>query len=329
MRALLLDRPGSPLDLRLADVPIPEPAVGRIRVRVEACGLNPVDWKVAAGGPADMRWPHVPGCDFVGVVDAMPSGTSAGAHPGALRVGQRVVGHGDLRVDGALAEYVIADPLTVAVVPDGVDPLEAVALPCAAGTAYQSIVERLRVAAEDVVFVTGGGGAVGGFAVQLAAAAGARVIATASADDHERVRRLGATDLLDHHTEDVPARVRALTGGRGVDRIVDVLPAPSATRSLDLLVHGGGIACVGGVADIAAAHESAPSVHAIALGAAHASGDVRARRRLGTITETLVGRLAAGTLDPLLVRTVPLEDGAAALESVRSGRVRGKVVVRV
>lgn len=325
MRALLLDRPGTPLELRLGDAPVPEPAADRIRVRVEACGLNPVDWKVAAGGPAHMAWPHIPGCDFAGVVDAV------GRDVTDVQVGQRVAGHGDLAQNGALAEYVIADPITVAVVPDAVDAVAAAALPCAGGTAYQSIADRMHVTAADVVFVTGGGGAVGGFAVQLAAAAGARVLATASARDHDRVRALGASDLIDHHTEDVHARVLELTGGRGVDAIVDVLPAPSATENLRLLAFGGAISCVGDRAALDALPEFgiAPSVHEIAFGAAHASGDVRARRRLGTIVEELLLRVAGGTLDPLVARVVPLADGAAALQSVRDGSARGKVVVTI
>ncbi|MDQ8047255.1 MAG: alcohol dehydrogenase catalytic domain-containing protein [Patulibacter sp.] len=85
-------------------------------VRVEACGLSPVDWKVAAGGHDGVAWPHVPGCDFAGALDAV--GTDV---PRTL-LGRRVAGHGDLLIDGAMAEYGLADPLAVVLVPDGVDP---------------------------------------------------------------------------------------------------------------------------------------------------------------------------------------------------------------
>lgn len=309
------------------ELPRPEPAADRVRVRVEACGLNPVDWKVAKSEPRPGEALHIPGCDFVGIVDTVGSGVDVpGIVPGA-----RVAGHGDLRQDGALAEYVIADPLAVALVPDAVDIVAAAALPCAAGTAYQSVIDRLHVTADDVVFVTGGGGAVGGFAVQLAARTGARVITTAAAADHDRVRALGASDLVDHRTEDVPARVLELTDGRGVDRIVDVLPAPSATENLRLLAHSGGIACVGATADLTAVpgFGTAPSLHEVALGAAHASGDERARRRLGTIVSALLELVASGSLDPLVADVVPFDRGAWALEHVRSGSPKGKVVVTV
>lgn len=325
MRALVVERPGGPLDLRMSDHPIPRPGPGAVRVRVEACGLNPVDWKVAAGGPAEMPWPHVPGCDFVGIVDAVG--------PGVVSVapGQRVAGHGAPAQDGALAEYVLADPLTVAEVPAGLDPVVAAALPCAAGTAYQSVVDKLRVTADDVVFVTAGGGAVGGHAVRIAAHLGARVVATASRRDHDRVLALGASEVIDHHAENVHARVLELTGGRGVDAVVDVLPAPSATRALRLLAFGGRIACVGDRAELDdfPAFTTAPSVHEIAFGAAHASGDERARRRLGSITAIVLEMAAEHRLDPVVATIVPLEQGAEALESVRRGTARGKVVVRI
>ncbi|WP_280254885.1 zinc-binding dehydrogenase [Nocardia wallacei] len=322
MRALVLDRPGPPDTLRLAEVPVPEPGPGQVRVRVEACGLNPVDYQVAAAGHLDWTWPHVLGLDVAGTVDAVGEDVTA-VHPG-----QRVAYHGDLRRPGGLAEYALADVLTVALIPDSVDSASAAALPCAGMAAYQAVFRRLQVAGGDTVLVTGGAGGVGGFAVQLASWAGARVITTASAHNADHVRYLGATDVIDYRTEDVPARVRELTDGRGVDRVVDTISPASATAHLALLVHGGGLAAVAGRPDLAAVppFTLAPSVHEIALGAAHGYGDHRARADLAIMLGDLLALVAEEDLDPMVTRTVTLDEVPAALTELATRHTRGKLV---
>ncbi|MFD7134682.1 zinc-binding dehydrogenase [Streptomyces sp. NPDC059894] len=323
MRALVLDRPGGPGTLRVADVPRPEPGPGRVRVRVEACGLNPVDYQVAAGGHPDWAWPHVLGLDAAGTVDAVGDGVTG------VRPGERVVFHGDLRRPGGFAEYVLADEAVLARIPASVDAVTAAALPCAGMTAHQAVVRRLRVTAGDTVLITAGAGGVGGFAVQLAARAGARVIATASAPNAEHVRALGAHEVVDHRTEDVSARVRELTGGRGVDAVVDTVGPESAAANLTLLVHGGGLAAVAGRPDLAVVppFTLAPSLHEIALGAAYSHGDARARADLSAMLGELLALVADGRLDPMLSRTLTPEQVPAALTELAGRRVRGKLVL--
>jgi NADPH:quinone reductase len=133
VRALLLPEPGPPESLRLGELPVPAPEFGQVRVGVEACGLNPVDYELAAAGAPHWTWPHVLGLDVCGTVDALGPGVSG------VRVGQRVACHGDLRRRGALAERVVADAAVLTVVPDSVDPVSAAALPCAGMTAYQAV----------------------------------------------------------------------------------------------------------------------------------------------------------------------------------------------
>lgn len=322
MRALVLPRPGTPDTLRRADLPIPEPGPGQARVKVEACGLNPVDYQVAAGGHPDWTWPHVLGLDVAGTVDALGEGVT-GVHPG-----QRVVFHGDLRRPGGFAEFTLADATTLATVPDTVDWAVAAALPCAGMAAFQAVVRRLHVTAGDTVLVTAGAGGVGGFAVQLAARTGARVITTASAHNADHVRKLGADEVVDHRTEDVAARVRELTDGRGVDAVVDTVSPESATANLSLLVHGGGLASVAGRPELTAVapFTIAPSVHEIALGAAHSDGDERARADLSTMLGELLALVADGNLDPMLSRTLPLGEVPSALGQLSERHVRGKFV---
>ena len=322
MRALVLDQPGPCDTLRMADLPVPDPGPGQVRIRVEACGLNPSDYQRAAHGIPEWTWPAVLGLDVVGIVDELGAGVTN------VRTRQRVAFHADIRERGGFAEYALADAQVLAPVPAGLDPAVAAALPSAGMTAYQAVVRRLHVTAEDTVLVTGGAGGVGGFAVQLAAMAGARVLSTASAGNAAYVRGLGAEAVVDHRTEDVASRVREVTEGRGVDAVVDPVGPDSATTNLGLLVHGGRLAAIAGrpYLGVVPPFSMAPSLHEIALGAAYTVGDERARGQLSTMLTELLSMAADGRLDPMLTRTVALEDVPAALTELSGRRVRGKLV---
>lgn len=322
MRALVLDRPGTCDTLRLADLPMPEPGPGQVRIKVEACGLNPSDYQRAAYGIPEWTWPAVLGLDVVGTVDTAGEGVTRFSR------GERVAGHLDIRDRGGFAEYTLADAAVLAPVPAGVDPAKAASLPSAGLTAYQAVVRRLRVSKDDTVLVTGGAGGVGGFAVQLAALAGARVLATEAGHNAGHVQALGAEAVIDFRTEDIPARVRELTGGRGVDAVVDTIGTESATANLGLLAHCGGIAAIAGRPDLDALPPFgiAPSVHEIALGAAYIVGDQRARADLSTMLADLLDLTAQGKLDPMLSRTVGLDEVPAALVELSGRQVRGKIV---
>ena len=155
--------------------------------------------------------------------------------------------HGAIGAEGSLAKYRIATAETLAHVPDEVSALAAAALPCAGLlTAYQAIVRRMNVKAGQTVLVTAAAGGVGGFAVQLARLAGARVIGTASSVNHEFVRSLGASDVISYRSENVGDRVLKLTDGRGVDAVLDVVNSEIRTQNLKLLVHAGSLAFASG-----------------------------------------------------------------------------------
>lgn len=324
MKALVQTVPGSIDSLQVSDVPTPAPGPGQIRVKVHCCGLNPVDAKLLLdrtemGGSA-----YVPGLDFAGVVDEVDPSVHGFA------VGDRVSAHGAIGLATALGEYTVADAQTVAKIPDGVSFASAAALPCAGLTALQSI-ERIGVASGDTLLVMAGGGAVGGFAVQLASLRGARVIATASNADKDRVTALGARRVIDHHHSDIYEAVMGITGNRGVDGIIDSLPAPSATNGLKMLAFGGQIACIGDRPDLASIppFSTAPSIHEIALGAAHASGDLKARRWLRDRLGFLMDLVLCGQLDVQITKEVPLNRAAAALKTVLGGGAHGKIVVQI
>lgn len=326
MRALLLDRPGPPSSLRVGEAAWPVPGEGEVLVRVEAVGLNPVDYQLAAGGHPLWTYPHIPGLDVAGVVH------DAGAKPDPrLPVGTRVAWHQDLRCAGGLAEYVTCPAEVLAVVPPAVSTIVAASLPCAGMTAYQAVVRRLGAQRGQYALVQGASGGVGGFAVQLLAAAGARVIATASPPNHDYVRGLGAEKVLDYRQADLGAALRAATGERGFDAVVDAVSQASAEQGLLLLRHAGGLAAVAGrpSLDTVQPFGIAPSLHEIALGAAYTHGDAGNRADLELMLTELLRLVAEGTLTPLPIETVRLEDAPEALERLAGRHVRGKIVVRL
>lgn len=301
---------------------------------VEACGLNPVDLNTMHGGHPTWSWPHILGLDVAGTIAELSNGVEG------FVVGDRVVFHGDLRRDGGYAEFVTTRAEVLARIPDQVSFEVAAALPCAGMTAYQAIHRRLHVGAEDVVLITAGAGGVGGFAVQLAKAAGARVITTCSAYNADYVRSLGADEVIDYRAESIPQRVRELTSSResgerrgsrtdwGVDAVLDTVSSTSATENIQLLAHGGGIATIAGGPDLSVItpFTLAPSWHEISLGAAHADGDLRARRRLAEDLQTLLAMVAHGRLDPMLADTVDLDHVPQALAKLATRHGRGKYV---
>jgi NADPH2:quinone reductase len=220
MRAAWYERTGAADVLVVGELPDPVPAAGEVRVRVAVAGINPRDVKRRAGsGGRVMEDPLVvPGDDGAGVVDAVGAGVPAD------RVGDRVwvhsANHG--RPLGTSAQYVTVPAAQAVSLPDGVSFAEGACLGVPALTAHRCVFADGPVAGRTVL-VTGGAGAVGRYAVQLAALAGATVIAMASTDDKRRAAHdAGARHVVDRRAADGAETVLALAGPRGVDRIVDV-----------------------------------------------------------------------------------------------------------
>lgn len=323
MKALLLTSPGPDFQLSLADVPRPQPGPGEVRIRVRASSLNPVDYKFACSG-AGLTFPHVPGIDAAGEIDALGSGVSG------WKVGERVMALTNLYRWGGFAESVVVDARVLSRLPAGLSFELAAALPCAGLTAWQAIHRKLNLLPGQTVLVTAAGGGVGGFAVQLAKRAGVRVLAT-SARSAERVKRLGADAVIDYRQGDVVAQGMALTQGRGVDAVVDLVSAESATQLLPLLRHNGHVVCVVARPNDAALPPwgKAISVHDVALGFAYQYGDGADLEAIGQAGETLAARVAEGEIVPQIQEVIALEDVPQALRAVGLGSAQGKVVVRI
>jgi len=318
MRALRYDRFGPPEVLHVVDVPEPVPQAGGVKVRVHAASLNPLDWKIRAGHlrlvPVFRRPPRTLGCDFAGEI--------VGVGAGALShyVGERVFGSLlPFGRDGSLAEFIVAGVDRLATMPDGLGFDQAAALPVAAGTALQAVVDEARLGAGQRILITGAAGGVGHFAVQIAKHVGAHVVAVCSAANADFVRGLGADEFVDYAREDFTRRADRF------DVVFDAACASSFGAARAVLADAGCYLNTGGNA-------------AAAAGTAVSALLARVSSRQRAIPIVLSGgsarweRLAAlarqGVLHAHVERTITLEDVAEAQRAMATGHGRGKIVVR-
>jgi NADPH:quinone reductase-like Zn-dependent oxidoreductase len=240
MNAIFVRSPGGPEALEVLDVPVPEPGLGQLRIRMQAAAVNPVDVATRSGQLTELGLVSPSerlaiGWDVAGLVDALGPGVRG------LSTGEAVIGLRD-RLSapiGAQAEFVVLDVGAVARAPRSVTPIEAATLPLNALTAEQAL-DLVDLRPGETLLVTGAAGALGGFAVQVAALRGLRVVATASARDESLVRELGA-ELFVPRTPALGDAVRAQVPG-GVDAAIDA--AVIGASALDAVRNGGSFVAV-------------------------------------------------------------------------------------
>ena len=326
MRAILCTKPQDDMSTTgLAELPVPEPGLGEVRVKVSAASLNPVDWKLCSGAAPWWTEPHVVGLDAAGVIDKLGEGVTGWV------VGDRVVWHGNLRKQGVFADYATTVAHVMTRLPEEVPFESAAALPCAGLTAYQAVVRKIRLSAGQTIVVQGASGGVGGFAVQIARRLGAKVIALAKPEKAARARDLGADVVLDYRAPDLAAQVRALNGGLGADAMLEVVNPRDARKSLELLAYNSHLACIDPLPDLTRtpAYTYAASIHEVALGGAYGAGDLRTERDFAVMGDRLVGMLAEGALDPMVEHLITLEDVPDFLTRLRRREFDGKAVVKI
>ncbi|NJR50614.1 MAG: zinc-binding dehydrogenase [Leptolyngbyaceae cyanobacterium CSU_1_3] len=325
MKALILEKPGTPDTFYVSEMPEPQPDDGEVRIKVYAVGLNPADYKFALRGMKAWTYPWILGLDVAGVIDAIGSNVTN------WKIGDAVYYHGNLAKPGGFAEYTIASSHAIAPLPKNLSFPEAAALPCSGFTAYQVLHRKLHLQAGQTILIHGGAGGVGGFAIQLAAIAQLNIFTTCSAKNVDWVRKLGATHSIDYTLEDVPAMVAKLTHGRGVDGIIDTVGSDSATTGLGMLAFGGGIACVNGLPDFSQMRSfgKALSVHDVALGGAYLENDLQAQQDLAQIGQAFGELVSRYQLNPMLDEVIRLEDIPQALVRLSQRHVRGKIVAQI
>ncbi|MGY1771868.1 NADP-dependent oxidoreductase [Blastococcus sp. SYSU D00813] len=309
MKAVRFHRYGDPDVLRLEDVALPVPGEGQVRVRVAGTSFNGVDGNIRAGfmqGPIPVALPHTPGLDVAGTVDALGAGVDG------VAVGDRVVGFLPMTGTGAAAEYVLAPAEILAPAPASIPLADAAALPVVGLTAWQALFDHGGLTAGQRVLVNGAGGAVGGYAVQLAARAGAQVVATAGPGSAARVRAAGADEVVDHTTTDVTA-----AGIEPVDLALNLAPVePARLAALVGLVRPGGV-LVNTTVWMPAPGDEERGVRGV---------DLFVRSDAGQLAQ-LSALVDGGELRVDVAERVPLEELPAVHARAAAGGLTGKVVV--
>jgi NADPH:quinone reductase-like Zn-dependent oxidoreductase len=311
MKAIRYHRYGSPDVLALEEIDRPVIDDDGVLVRVAASSVNALDWHYMRGTPRiarvtfGLRTPkrQIPGVDVAGWVEAV------GRNVTSLRPGDEVFG----AADGAFAEYVKGCEDDFVPKPAGLTLEESAAIPIAAMTALQALRDKAQLQAGQSVLINGAGGGVGSFAVQIARAFGAQVVAATSTPNVDLVRSIGADRVIDYTTEDF---------SRGSERY-DVILNCGGNRPLvefrRALAPGGILVIVG--ADNPLTYAFFSRFHKRML--------MFVTRRNKADLLALKAFAEAGKLKPVVDRTFPLEQAAEAIRHVESGQVRGKVVVTV
>jgi NADPH:quinone reductase-like Zn-dependent oxidoreductase len=338
MRAAVFSEHGSAEVVRIADVPVPEPGPGEVRLLVGAASLNHLDVWVRRGLPIETTMPHIGGSDVAGVVDALGPGVSdvelnarviadpsiscgecewcaAGEEP--LCDSYRIIGE---HTQGGFAEYAIVPARNLYRIPDGYPMETAAAAPLVFLTAWRGLVGRGRLREGETVLITGASGGVATAAVQLARHLGARVYAVTTGENVERVRGLGAEVVYDRERVDYSKEVWRDTGKRGVDMIFDSVGAATWTRNVRAVARGGRIVVYGAT--------TGPRLETDARVLFWKQADI-----LGTTMSSrrefreVMDLVFSGAVEPVIDVVWPLDRARAAHERLEAGKQFGKIVL--
>jgi NADPH:quinone reductase-like Zn-dependent oxidoreductase len=338
MKAVRFHTHGGPDVLRVEDAPDPSSAAGDALVRVRACALNHLDlWN--RRGVVKLPLPHISGADVAGEVIESPE---ASVRPGTRVMLQPGLSCGRCRAcldgrdnecprydvlgsqsHGGYAELVRVPAANLLPLPDAIGFVEAAAFPLTFVTAWHMLVTRARVRPGEDVLVLGAGSGVGQAAIQIAWLHGARVFATAGSDEKlARARELGAIEAVNHHTQDVAGEIRRFTDNRGVDVVIEHVGEATWDRSLKCLTRGGRLVTCGATTGYKAN---------IDLRFLFARQYSLMGSYMGTKGELLEASrfFFSGELQPVVDRTFPLAEAAAAQQYLEDGKQFGKVVLEV
>jgi len=306
MKAIVAHEYGGPDVLKYEDVPLPEPKENEILVRVIASGVNPADPLILNGKYAKEFGTHLPlvlGYDMAGVV------VRAGAKVTKLRVGDPVYAY--LLWGGGWAEYCISNEGESAIKPKSLGFIDASAVPLAALTAWQALIDIGKIENGQTVLIHGGSGGVGSFAIQIAKAHGARVIATASTANQDVLKQLGAEVAIDY------TKQKFEEIAHDVDLVLDPVGRDTLARSYGVVTKGGIVVTIVSRCDQAELKKH--EIRGASLSSHPDSGE------LGEITKLIDG----GKIKPIVTEVLPLTDAAKADAQAETHHTRGKIVLKI
>lgn len=307
VRALIAQDYGPPSRLSLGEAPQPQPGGGQVLVRMRAAALNPFDLKLITGAVKEfvpIEFPYVPGMDGAGTVAALGEGVQG------VSVGDEIFGFFG-RTPGTIAEFAVLAVDYLAPRPSELDPLHAAALP-ESGLTAKTLLRAIEPSAGESLLVVGATGGVGMFVVQLAAAAGVEVLATATPADADYVLGLGAAHALDYTSDDTAELARALHP-QGVDAVIDLVSSGAAVRGSARALRDGG-------------RFASPLQGPEDLGRGIQASYVSLTLQPGDLQD-LAERAASGALRVEVSRVYPLAEAVQAFVDFASGHTRGKLVI--
>jgi NADPH:quinone reductase-like Zn-dependent oxidoreductase len=308
MKAIVVHEYGGPEVLKYEDAPRPEPKEDQILVRVVAAGVNPVDGMIRSGMFAKHEkaaFPMILGGDIAGVVE------NAGNKITKFKTGDPVFAYLSLKNGGGYSEYALATEREAAPKPKSLTYVEAAAVPIVALTAWQALVDTAKLSAGQTVLIHGGSGGVGTFAIQIAKARGAKVIATASTANQDLLKELGADIAVDY------TKQKFEDLAKDVDVVLDSVGKDTLARSYGVVKKGGFIVSI--VARLDQAELDKHGIHGATLSVDPNSEELAE-----------IGKLIDEKKIKVIVsQTFPLSEAVKAQEQAATGHTRGKIVLKV
>ena len=323
MRAVIAPDPGGPEALRVVDRPAPDPGPGDLLVRVAAAGVNRADVMQRRG-----LYPPPPGASDVLGLEVAGTVEAVGSSAGRWTVGDRVCA---VLAGGGYAELALVPAATALPWPEGLDAVGAGAVPEVFATVYDNVVRRARLAPGQSVLFHGGTSGIGTAGIQLAKRMGCHVLVTAGSDAKlAACRELGADEAINYRSEDIVERVRQATGDRGVDVILDIIGADYLETNLRCLATEGRLAIIGlmGGAKTEIDLRRVLTGRLTVLASTLRPRPVEDKAALARLLEAEVWPgFADGSLRPVIDRTFPLEEAAAAHARMEASDHIGKLVL--
>ena len=325
MKAIEIAKPGGPEVLKLVERPVPQPKANEILIKVAAAGVNRPDVLQRSGNyPVPPDASDLPGLEVAGEVAAVASSVEA------FKPGDKVCAlvHG-----GGYAEYCVAPEVTALPVPKGWTLIEAASLPETFFTVWANVYDRGRLAPGESLLVQGGTSGIGVSAIQMAKATGNRVYATAGSDEKcAACLRLGADKAINYRTQDFAAEVKAATGGKGVNVILDMVGGDYVPKELKSLADDGRLVFIA----FLRGHKSELDINEVMRRRLTLSGSTLRPRPVEfkgqlarNLREKIWPLIEAGKIRPEIYKTFPLANAAEAHRLMESSQHIGKIVLTV
>ena len=320
MKAIVVREFGPAEVMKLEDVPDPSPGPGQVLVRVKAVGVNPVEVYIRSGTYGRKpSLPYTPGTDVAGIVEGV------GADVTRVKQGDRVYAHGIADGHGGYAETTICNQSQVHPLPGRTSFAQGAAIGVPYGTAWRALFFRANARPGETVLIHGASGGVGVAATQIARAHGLRVIGTAGTEKGlALVREQGAHEVLNHSDSDYMSRIMALTGGLGVNVVLEMLANVNLDRDLEVLAVHGRVMVIGSRGRVEIDPRKMMGKDGTILGMTMFNATPEEQR---AIHAALVAGLENGTLNPVIGREFPLAQAVQAHGAVMETGAFGKIVL--